>query len=291
MKQFIKILLCALFLLNACYTFAQQPLNRTAFLHAPESIVESGRHYYISDLGAGGNPTKKDTNGIIWQMDKKGNGTVFVQGLDAPKGLLIHGQQLFVTDIDQVKSFPLAGKQPGYRIDLSQYSHFLNDIARIDDSTLAISATDVHKIILVHLGKHPRAEVLPLNQPITGANGLIYDPAHKRLYACGFGNLEQPDGEIGYIDMQATEKVFTPVTSRRGHYDGIALVDGYTKLLVSDWVAFEKKGVLLSIDPGTGTTTTINKAPIAGPADFMVDHAGNIITPAMMEGNILKFVK
>jgi hypothetical protein len=83
--------------------------------------------------------------------------------------------------------------------------------------------------------------------------------------------------------------VFIPLTNRLGYYDGIALTQHNSKLIVSDWVAFEKKGILLEVDLANGKVSTLNKELIAGPADFTIDTKGDVITPAMMEGNILQY--
>lgn len=277
------------FILMAGQTFAQQKLNNSAFMHAPESVATDNNNYYIADIGEGGNPTKKDGNGSIFRMDKKGNGSILAKGLDAPKGAFILHHTLFVADIDKVKGYDIATGAQLYNIDFAPATAFLNDIAAINDTTLVVSATDVNKLFLVHLSKHPRVKELVYTNPIKGTNGVVYDTHTKKLYVCGFGGDNKPDGQIGYIDMAATEKVFKPLTSRPGYYDGIALTAHNTQLIISDWVAFEKKGILLKLDLASGKVTTLNEEPVAGPADFTLDAAGAAIVPAMLEGNILRY--
>jgi len=277
------------FILMAGQTFAQQKLNNSAFMHAPESVATDNNNYYIADIGEGGNPTKKDGNGSISRMDKKGNGSILAKGLDAPKGAFILHHTLFVADIDKVKGYDIATGAQLYNIDFAPATAFLNDIAAINDTTLVVSATDVNKLFLVHLSKHPCMEELVYTNPIKGTNGVVYDAHTKKLYVCGFGGDNKPDGQIGYIDMAATEKVFKPLTSRPGYYDGIALTAHNTQLIISDWVAFEKKGILLKLDLASGKVITLNEEPVAGPADFTLDAAGAAIVPAMLEGNILRY--
>ncbi|SEW54413.1 hypothetical protein [Chitinophaga arvensicola] len=288
MKQFPSLALTAASILLSSHTFAQQQLNKTAFMKAPESVAVYNNYYYIADIGEGGDPTKKDGNGIIFRMDKKGGSTIFAQGLDAPKGAFVLHHTLFVADVDKVKGYDLDNGKELYNIDLAPASIFLNDITALNDSTLAVSATDVNKIFLVHLGKNPRTEELVYTNPINGANGIVYDAKSKRLYVCGFGNDNKPDGQLGYIDMGAAEKTFTTLTGRLGYYDGLALTANRKTLIFSDWIAFEKKGVILELDLASGKITTLNKEGIAGPADFTLD-AGDIITPEMMAGNVLKY--
>ena len=268
--------------------FAQQKLNSSAFMHAPESVATDGKVFYIADIGEGSNPTKKDGNGFIFKMDQQGRGTVFAKELDAPKGAFLLHSTLFVADVDKIKGYNTRNGAQLFNIDLAPATNFLNDITAINDSTLVASATDVNKLFLVHLGATPRTEELIYATPIRGTNGLVYDSKRKRLYACGFGDAGKPDGQIGYIDMSSEKKVFTPLTNRLGYYDGIALTDHNSKLIISDWVAFEKKGILLELDLATGKTRTLNKELIAGPADFTLDNKGSAIVPAMMAGEIEK---
>lgn len=277
------------FVLVAGHTFAQQRLNNAPFMHAPESVATDNNSYYIADIGEGGNPTKKDGNGIIFRMNKKGDHQVLAKGLDAPKGAFILHHTLFVADIDKVKGYDITSGTQLYNIDLAPATAFLNDITAINDSTLIVSATDVNKLFLVHLGKNPRAEELVYTNPIKGTNGVAYDTHSKKLYVCGFGSDNTPNGQIGFIDIKAKEKVFTPLTNRLGYYDGIALTHDNKHLIISDWVAFEKKGVLLKLDLASGRITTLNQELIAGPADFTLDAAGEAIVPAMLEGNGLKY--
>lgn len=289
MKSITMAGLIAAALLTGGHTFAQQQLNSTSFMHAPESVATDGKSFYIADVGEGGDPTRKDGNGSIFKMDQQGHSSIFAKGLDAPKGAFLLHHQLFVADIDKIKGYDLKDGTLRFNIDVAPATNFLNDIVAINDSTLIASATDVNKLFLVHLDNHPRAEELLYTTPVRGTNGLVYDSKRKRLYVCGFGDAGKPDGQIGYIDMAATTKVFVPLTNRLGYYDGIALTQHNTKLIISDWVAFEKKGVLLELDLASGKVNTSNQVLIAGPADFIVDNKGDVITPAMLEGNILKY--
>lgn len=289
MKRIPMTGLIATMLFSTGNTFAQQQLNSSTFMHAPESVATDGKSFYIADLGPGGDPTKKDGNGVIFKMDQQGHSTIFATGLDAPKGAFILHHQLFVADVDKVKGYNMADGKLLFNVDVAPATSFLNDIAAINDSTLVASATDVNKLFLIHLGSQPRAEELLYTTPIRGTNGLVYDHKRKRLYVCGFGDAGKPDGQIGFIDMAAEKKVFTPLTDRLGYYDGIALTQHNSKLIISDWVAFEKKGILLELDLSNGKITTLNQVLIAGPADFILDSKGDVITPAMMEGNILRY--
>src|SRR5438045_850737 len=88
-------------------------VGETPNLKVPESVRYDADLdvYYISNVN--GNPSQKDNNGFIVRVkaDSTGASTVLVQGgkggvtLNAPKGLAIKGDTLFVADIDAVRMF------------------------------------------------------------------------------------------------------------------------------------------------------------------------------------------
>lgn len=270
--------------------YGQQRINKVPF-HHPESVATDGQYYYVSDIGKALDPAAKDGDGVVWKLglDGKVKGNKpFITGLNAPKGTVIAGNTLFMTDIDHVRGFDLSSGKPVRDIDLSPGTSFLNDITRKDDTTLLVTATDRNKIYIIHLdGDTTHAEELIFSGNITGANGICYHAGMNRVYLNGFGNMKDTLGEIGYIDLNATERRLLPATARKGLYDGIGLLNDHT-LIVSDWVAFEKKGQVLSIDLETGLETLLNPGtPIGGSADLTIDGKGNIIIPEMIDGNLL----
>ena len=58
---------------------------------SPESVATDGSHYYVSNVGKELKPTDKDGDGFISRMDLKGENLElrFIDGLNAPKGLLV----------------------------------------------------------------------------------------------------------------------------------------------------------------------------------------------------------
>jgi uncharacterized protein YndB with AHSA1/START domain len=143
-------------------------------------------------------------------------------------------------------------------------------------------------IFVIHLATKPQVEELLLTNPIKGPNGLAWDARQNRLYACSFVFGDAPAGELGFIDLKASPKQFTRIIDRLGHYDGIAIAND-SIVVVSDWVAFEKKGLLLAVYSVTQKVVVINQEPIAGPADFTLTPQGDLIVPGMMESAILKY--
>ena len=287
MKNLIKtsLVLCLFISIN---TNAQKMKTVAGFNHV-ESVATDGKFIYAADIGKELNATTKDGDGQILKLDKKGQilEVNFVkEKLDAPKGLAINKDILFINDIDRLLAIDLKTGTKLYEIDFSKDTSFLNDIAVWDNNTLYVSATDKSKLYKVNLVDKSYSEI-NTDRAISGINGLFCYKKASRIYVNGFGSDNKPNGVVGYIDLK--DNAFTQITNVEGYYDGIFISNDV--LYVSNWVAFEKKGIIQGIGIyGSNRMATINSAnPIAGPADFIIVN-DQLIVPAMMSGEI-HFIK
>lgn len=107
----------------------------------PESVLLNSEEgiLYISNIG-GMNPTEKDGNGFISTM--KTNGEIselkWATGLNAPKGMAISMQMLYVTDIDRLVKISLKSGKVVETIPVKD-AVFLNDIAVTKNGSIIIS--------------------------------------------------------------------------------------------------------------------------------------------------------
>jgi hypothetical protein len=283
----INQLLLAALLVCGINSKAQITKTSTGFGHV-ESVATDGKYVYAADIGAELIPAAKDGDGKIIKLDKKGNvveASFAKEKLNAPKGLAINKDVLFLADIDHIVAIDLMTGSKLYEIDFSKDSSFLNDIAVWDNTTLFVSATDKNKLFKVNLADKTYTEIVT-DVTIAGINGLFCQNKGSRLYVNGFGSDDKPNGIIGYINLK--DNKFTKVTSLEGYFDGIYIYKDV--LYVSNWVAFEKKGVIMAINL---FSTKCNKVksigPIAGPADFIIQN-DELILPAMLSGEI-HFIK
>lgn len=101
-----------------------------ALLDVPESVlfVKKCNFFFVSNIS--GSPSGKDGNGFVSKVSMDGEilELKWATGLDAPKGMVIHGDYLYVSDIDRLVQINLASGDiedefpaPGAR--------FLNDVA------------------------------------------------------------------------------------------------------------------------------------------------------------------
>lgn len=287
MRNLIQIsLIFCLFM--ATNTNAQTTKTVSGFNHV-ESVATDGKFIYAADIGKELNPTAKDGDGQIIKLDKKGkilDATFVKEKLDAPKGLAINKEILFINDIDRLLAIDLKTGTKLYEIDFSKDTSFLNDIAVWDNNTLYVSATDKNKLYKVNLVNKSYSEI-KIDATIIGINGLFCYKKASRIYVNGFGSDNKPNGFIGYINLKDSK--FTRITNLEGYFDGIFISNDV--LYVSDWVDFEKKGKIQGIGIfGSNKIETINiSAPIAGPADFIIIN-DTLIIPSMMSGEI-RFIK
>jgi len=289
-----RLLLAGLALALVQGTASAAEPNEIDGFASPEAVVSDGKHIYVSNVGEKLDPTAKDGDGFISKLALDGSVVerrfLPAKGaaLDAPKGMAINDGVLYVADIDRIVGFELASGKQVYSADLSANATvFLNDLTFGEGNTLYVSATDLGRIFALDVtDKSGKARALDL-PPLPGPNGLKYDKAGKRLLVAGFGTDNKPTGEIGVITELETKPVYKKLTEAKGYFDGIALI-GPDRLLTSDWVAFEKKGVLKTVDMRTGQVAEhLADTPIGGPAAFMVDtSAGRVWLPAMMEGKV-----
>ncbi|MCC6180236.1 MAG: hypothetical protein IT237_00215 [Bacteroidia bacterium] len=281
MKSIIK----SLFVISVITSTAkaQSKFTIKGFNHI-ESVASDGKYIYAADIGKELNPTAKDGDGIIFKLDLKGkiiDSTFSKETLNAPKGIIIANGILFAADVDRLVALDSKSGKKLYDIAFADSISFLNDITVADKNTLYISATDKSKIYKVNLTTKTYSELV-VDKIISSTNGLFFDKKSNRLYVNGMGSDNKPNGIVGFVDLSNNK--FTQLATIEGLFDGIFLLGD--NLYTSNWVAFEKKGIIQIIDIKTNKVSEVKlNALIAGPADFTI-LKNQIIIPEMMTGAI-----
>ncbi len=143
-------------------------------LKTPESVLfdQANNVLYVSNIG-GVPPTKKDGDGYISQMGLDGKiiNQKWATGFDAPKGMAIWGNKLYVTDIDRVKAVDLkTGKTTNtYKV---AGAKFLNDVAVSADSIIYFTDSDMSTIHMLQNGK---VSTVHADTSLGGTNGIYVD--------------------------------------------------------------------------------------------------------------------
>lgn len=216
--------------------------------HEPESVKYDPDQdvYFVTNMNGYG--SVKDNNGYISRVNAADINDIhtFVQGgahgvtLNAPKGTAIHGDTLWVCDIDVLRGYDRHGGAPLASIDLSSRGAvLLNDIAVGPDGTLRVTDTGIHMTDkgvlyvggdkLFVIGPNHSVRVEASGAQLDRPNGITwdskgqrwlyvsFDPFHSRLFAFHAGDTTRAVLDSGH-----------------GKWDGVeALSDG--RILVSSW--------------------------------------------------------
>lgn len=226
-------------------------------------------------------PLNKEGRGYIVLLDKENKILIPASGaLNAPKGMAVKDDCLFVADVGCIMVFNL--KKPEMRpvkITLPEDELFVNDIITLGDFLLVsvtntghLYSLDVQDCDAVWSPQRPK----PVQAAtIPGANGLAEHEG--TLYVASYDPNEQPDEQNVIYSIDMTTPGAKPVNllgSRYGQYDGIAVSPDGSKLYFSNWKNAAGKAEVGYIDltPDMKHAVTILDlgAELQGPADICI---------------------
>jgi len=218
--------LTLIIILSVCSSF----LNAQSFdkvwetervLKTPESVLydQIRDHIYVSNIN--GKPTEKDGNGFISLLDREGNikKLKWVTGIDAPKGMAILNDSLFVTDIDRIHIISISQAEIIQTIEVAGAS-FLNDIIIMDDGVAYITDMLEEKILKLNDGK---VEFWLADKLLIKPNGIAI---FKDDIAVGVKN--------SILRVNIISKTISLFVDETGPVDGLIYL-GKNKFVVSDW--------------------------------------------------------
>jgi hypothetical protein len=230
-RYFYKLAVSAFFIVSCFSSFSQKEEAFQSDLltkkwvtprdfDVPESVCfDATRNvFYVSNIG--GNPSKKDNNGFISKCSPDGKILTlkWVTGFNAPKGMGIFNNKLFVADIDRVAEIDI---EKGTLVKFHNIpgARFLNDIAVDSQGNIYISDTEGLKIYKIGPGG---IELWLDDKILTAANGLFVE-GNTLLIGCN---------KIVKADIP-TRKIEVWLDNT-GNIDGLeGMGDG--RYLFSDW--------------------------------------------------------
>lgn len=277
MRNFLYFIICTSFC--AC--------KQDVLLKQPESAVATEEFIYVSNVN--GSPDVKDGNGYISKLYKNGKAceNEFISHLNAPKGMCLVGNTLFVTDLDVVYGFNILTKKQEYFFDFKPFNtSFLNDICFDGNSNLFVSSTDQHEVYTINI-KSGKMHALGLKDSLNGTNGLCCHDSI--LYIVEMGS-DTSLGGIAQVSFRNNSIQFDRLYAQLGILDGLFYLDH--KLYISDW-ATEKNMTIAQIHIFDLHTKTITSFPLDkqynGIADIDYDSFHHRILAPIMEENKLQF--
>ena len=192
-------------------------------LRTPESVAYDRERDVVYVANIDGQPTEKDGNGFISKMNLDGEivELEWVTGLDAPKGMGIYENSLYVTDIDRVVEINIEEGNISNTYPLENAS-FLNDITVAPDGKVYFTDSDQATISVLENGEITSfLSGDMLNRP----NGLYHEPDRLMLASSG-------DNSVKTVDLETKE--VTVLAEGIGSGDGI-VPDGAGNYIVSNW--------------------------------------------------------
>ena len=243
---------------------APTPALRYTGFATPESVLhdEARDRYLVTNIN--GKPVDADNNGFISELSPEGKVTTlkWIEAgknkvtLNAPKGMAIVKDVLYVADLDTVRMFDAKSGAPKGEVKIAGAT-FLNDVAAADDGRIFVSdsgikmegsefvGTGTDAVWIIEKGK---AKVLAKAAELSRPNGLLVDG--KTVIVVPFGS-----NEIYRLDEKGKKADMTKLP--KGGFDGVVKLGGTFEVAL----------------PG-----------LKAPADFGYDKKrGRVLVPRFME--------
>ncbi|MBW3670471.1 MAG: hypothetical protein KY432_02230 [Acidobacteria bacterium] len=253
----------------------------------PESVLYDPADdvYYVSNIN--GRPLEADGNGYIsrisaasHEMEQKWiDGTRDGVELDAPKGMALVGNELWVTDIDRIRRFNKATGQLTGSIPI-EGATFLNDLATGADGAAYVSDSGMRAgtsgfepagtDAVYRISSGGEVESIASGSELGGPNGLHVSDGE--IWGVTFGSNEL----YRLVDGKKMDVITVPA----GGLDGIATAaDG--DFLISSW-----EGSAVYKGPAAGPFSPVVEQ-ITSPADIGVDSRRNLLLiPVFQEDRV-----
>ena len=185
----------------------------------PESILFSPTENAIFVSNINGKPAEVDSNGFISKLDTSGNiiDLQWVKGLNAPKGMGILKNTLFVTDVHDLVKINIKTAKISDRIPVKG-SYFLNDIAISGNGDVYISDSGNGKVY-----KYSKGKISVIASKLSSPNGLFWQ--NDTLFIGCVGNI---------FTYSPLENKISEFCKTKGMTDGLKRINNKT-FITSDW--------------------------------------------------------
>lgn len=262
-----------------------------ALFEQPESVVyhANSNQWLVANIN--GNPTEIDGNGYISLLSLEGKviNQHWLSGLNAPKGMAIVGDTLYVADINELIVINIANNKTNHIIGTISERHlapnakFLNDVAADKAGNIYVSGFLTNSIYRLSKGKF---DLWLQSDKLEVPNGLLVE--NEQLLVASWGKMTDGfataiPGHIKTIGLANKKIQSLGDKTPAGNLDGLES-DGNGNYLVSDWMA----GKLLHITPEGISSTLLTLGQ--GSADHSVLHEqALVVIPMMNTGRILAY--
>ena len=205
-----------------------------------------------------------------------------VTGLNAPKGLGLYNNHLYIADIDVVA---IVDVNTGKILDrlTAEKATFLNDIEI--DANGTVYVTDTFGGNAIYSIKDKEIELWLKDEKLDYPNGLKI--VNDKLYVASWGVVTDPKtfetevpGKLMSVDLST--KQIKDITRPKGNYDGLVTYD--SQFLISDWIA----GGVYAINQKGEIVKVLDSNP--GAADiFLQSEEKLLLIPQMLDGKMTAY--
>ena len=203
----------------------------------PESVKWDSAQdvYFVSNIN--GAPNAKDGNGYISRVSPDGNVTdsMFIKGLNAPKGMALVHDTLWVADIDVVRAFNARTGAAVATVAIPG-AVFLNDIAAAPDGSLYVTDTAIRfgakgpehvgTDAIFRIAPDRKVSVALKSDTLSRPNGIEWDAADERFIVVPFGGTS-------IFAWRPGDAAPSVIGTGPGQFDGVIIA--YDAFWVSSW--------------------------------------------------------
>ncbi len=170
MKTLFRLSLCGILFFAGPQAYSQHSIKKIwatdSVVAIPESVLPVKEIMYVSEID--GAPWGRDGKGEVGKLTRDGKviDLNWITGLNAPKGLAIDGDLLYVADLDELVVISISQNKIDHRIKIAG-AEGLNDVTVDENGIVYVSDTQKACVFRVENG----AATLYLEN-IKGANGV-----------------------------------------------------------------------------------------------------------------------
>jgi sugar lactone lactonase YvrE len=273
MKKIVMLVIVAAFFTAAS---AQKQLvklwSTDTLLKVPESVLFDGKNNVLYVANIDGQPWANDGKGSIGKvgLDGKIIAVDWVSGLQAPKGMGLHKNKLYVADLTELVVIDVNTGTIIERIAIEGAAG-LNDVSADENGTVYVTDSRARRVYEV---KDSKASMLLDSSKLKGPNGIL---KHKgSLYILDAGSMYrmEKDGSLTKL-----------AEGMEGGTDGIENVEG-NDYIVSTW-----GGVVYYVNAdGTKQVLLDGRADKINSADIGYDAAKRIVyIPTFWKNSVVAY--
>ncbi len=249
----------------------------------PESTLYDATHDIIYVSNVNGGPGDKDGNGFISRLNKDGTleNLNWIDGLDAPKGMVQHGNMLYVSDINRLIAIDV-NKAEITETWTAEDAKFLNDLAVDNEGGIYVSDMLDNSIYKM---EDENFSIWLQEEALQHPNGLQVDG--NQLLVAPWGKELQEDfttkvpGHLLKVNLSDKSIVTLGSGDPIGNLDGLES-DGKNGWYVTDWMS----GALYRVDAEGQAELLMDMNQ--GSADLgVINSESMILVPMMMDNTVV----